>query len=72
MTSECILLENALLWYKCILYQLFVQNIVFLIKRICIQVVIKHEDRIKPFLFCLKAEACFFILIWQYSEGSQI
>ncbi len=54
MTSECILLENALL--------VFVQNIVFLIKPICIQMVIKHEDRIKSGFFCLKA--WFFIFIY--------
>ncbi len=63
MTSECILFEN-LNFIKMHFYQLFVQNIVFLIKPIYIRVVIKHEDRIKSFLFCLKAEAWFFILIY--------
>ncbi len=33
-------------------YQLFVQNILFLIKPICIQVVIKHEDSGDKIVFC--------------------
>ncbi len=43
MTFECILLENALFYKSAFFSFFFVQNVVFLMKPMCIQVVIKHE-----------------------------